>query len=134
MRKCQRAFRFPVVPYDTPVARGRGGEKKKTESTIFSNLTKSVIGWESLALIGRRIIICPLSGRPVRSQEEGEHFSGQKKRNVLDCGVCVCVCESVSDGKREEVLKSELRGGNQKGKTTIRFCVCALFQFMWEKM
>lgn len=68
----------------------------------------------------------------MRSQEEGEHFSGQKKRNVLDCGVCVC--ESVSDGKREEVLKSELRGGNQKGKTTIRFCVCALFQFMWEKM
>ena len=130
-----KGFPIPCCSVRHPRSQRKRGEKK-TESTIFSNLTKSVIGWESLAPIGRQIIICPPSGWPVRNQEEGGTFLRTGKRNVLGCGVCVCVCvcESVSDGKREEVLKSELRGGNQKGKTTIRFCVSALFEFMWEKM
>lgn len=96
------------------------GEKKKNKSTIFSNLTKSVIGWELLALIGRQIIICPLSGYPVRSRKRHAY------RRILTVP-CVyvydCVSESLSDSKRENVLKGELQRGNQKGKASIRFCL-----------
>ena len=86
-----KGFPIPCCSVRHPRSQRKRGEKK-TESTIFSNLTKSVIGWESLAPIGRQIIICPPSGWPVRNQEEGGTFLRTGKRNVLGCGVCVCVC------------------------------------------
>lgn len=75
------------------------GEKKNIKSTIFSDLTNCVIGWELLVLIGRPIIICPLSGWPVRTRKRhtSKKFYKQRgeKENVVQPQILTVVCVSI---------------------------------------